>query len=56
MPAEKTEDVELIPRNIEKVVKIKIGFGGLIRLRLIELLGTYADIFAWTTSDMSGID
>lgn len=56
MLAKEMKDKELILGNIEKVVKIGTELDEPIRSSLIELLRTYADIFSWTASDMSGID
>lgn len=56
LPAKETKDVELISRNLEKLVKIGSGLQEPLRTSLIELLRVYADIFACVPSDMPGID
>lgn len=48
MPVEEVEDVELIPGNTEKVIKIGTELGEPFQFGLIKLLRTYADIFALT--------
>lgn len=55
-PTEETEDVELIPRNPEKTVKIGSRLEEPLRTGLVELLRVYANIFAWVPSNMLGID
>lgn len=46
LPAKETEDVELIPGNSEKFVKIGLGLQEPLQTSLVELLRVYADIFA----------
>lgn len=55
LSAEETEDVELVPRNPVKIIKIRSGLGKPLRVGLVDLLQTYADIFSWVPSDMSDI-
>lgn len=55
LPAKKiTEDIELIPGNNEKMIKIRSGLQDPFRTRLIDLLRVFTDIFAWVPSDMPG--
>lgn len=56
LPAEETENVELIPGNAEKLVKIGSGLQEPLWTNLVELLRVYADIFVWEPNDMLGID
>lgn len=44
--AEETEDIELIPGNKEKIVKIGSGLKEPFQMNLVELLRVYIDIFA----------
>ncbi|KAK3005784.1 hypothetical protein RJ639_017385 [Escallonia herrerae] len=55
-PVEDLMDIESYPRNQEKIVRIGIGLADDLKLKLVDLLRSYSDIFAWTTSDMPGID
>lgn len=45
LSAEETEDVELIPENLIKIVKIGSGLGEPLRTGLVDLLRTYVNIF-----------
>ncbi|KAK3039433.1 hypothetical protein RJ639_029232 [Escallonia herrerae] len=49
-------DIELYPRNQEKTIRIGTGLAKDLKLKLVDLLRSYSDIFAWKTSDMPGID
>ncbi|KAK3000342.1 hypothetical protein RJ639_021309 [Escallonia herrerae] len=42
--------------NQEKTVRIGIGLADDLKHKLVDLLRSYSGIFAWTTSDMPGID
>ncbi|KAK3024223.1 hypothetical protein RJ639_044692 [Escallonia herrerae] len=53
-PAEDLFDIELYPGNQEKTVRVGTGLSD--DLKLVDLLRSYSDIFAWTASDMPGID
>ncbi|KAK3039055.1 hypothetical protein RJ639_028506 [Escallonia herrerae] len=55
-PAEDLIDIELYPGNQEKTVRVGTGLSDDLKLKLVDLLRSYSDIFAWTTSDMPGID
>ncbi|KAK3042624.1 hypothetical protein RJ639_000876 [Escallonia herrerae] len=55
-PAEDLMDIELYPGNQEKTVRIETGLADNLKLKLVDLLRSYSDIFAWTASDMLGID
>lgn len=55
MPAEETEEFELMPGKKEKMVKIGSGLSEPFRTNLIELIRCCADIFAWASSDMPGV-
>lgn len=56
LPAEETEDIELVLGNKGKLVKIGLRFKESFRASLINLLLVYADIFTWVPSDMPGIN
>ncbi|KAK3041885.1 hypothetical protein RJ639_002167 [Escallonia herrerae] len=55
-PAEDLFDIELYPGNQEKTVRVGKGLSDDLKLKLVDLLRSYSDIFAWTASDMPGID
>ncbi|KAK3016860.1 hypothetical protein RJ639_005981 [Escallonia herrerae] len=55
-PAEDLFDIELYPGNQEKTVRVGTGLSDDLKLKLVDLLRSYSDIFAWTASDMPGID
>ncbi|KAK2998691.1 hypothetical protein RJ639_024511 [Escallonia herrerae] len=55
-PAEDLFDIELYPSNQEKTVRVGTGLSDDLKLKLVDLLRNYSDIFAWTASDMPGID
>ncbi|KAK3038251.1 hypothetical protein RJ639_030860 [Escallonia herrerae] len=55
-PAEDLIDIELYPGNQEKIVRVGTCLSDDFKLKLIDLLRSYSDIFAWTASDMPGID
>lgn len=55
LPAEETEDVELLLGNPNKLIKIGAGLTEPLRTGLVDLLRVYADIFAWESSDMPGV-
>ncbi|KAK3026486.1 hypothetical protein RJ639_041783 [Escallonia herrerae] len=55
-PFEDLLDIELYPGNGEKIVRIGIGLADGLKLQLVNLLRSYSDVFAWTASDMPGID
>ncbi|KAK3031167.1 hypothetical protein RJ639_035190 [Escallonia herrerae] len=55
-PAEDLFDNELYPGNQEKTVRVGTGLSDDLKLKLVDLLRSYSDIFAWTASDMPGID
>ncbi|KAK3021299.1 hypothetical protein RJ639_046870 [Escallonia herrerae] len=55
-PAEDLIDIELYPGNQEKMVTVGTGLSDDLKLKLVDLLRSYSDIFAWTASDMPGID
>ncbi|KAK3026872.1 hypothetical protein RJ639_041999 [Escallonia herrerae] len=55
-PAEDLFDIELYPGNQEKTVRVGTGLSDDLKLNLVDLLWSYSDIFAWTTSDMPEID
>ncbi|KAK3017875.1 hypothetical protein RJ639_004171 [Escallonia herrerae] len=54
--AEDLIDIELYPGNREKTVRVGTGLSDDLKLKLVDLLRSYSDIFAWTASDMPGID
>ncbi|KAK2997706.1 hypothetical protein RJ639_026586 [Escallonia herrerae] len=55
-PAEDLFDIQLYPGNQEKIVRVGIGLSNDLKLKLVDLLRSYSYIFAWTASDMPGID
>ncbi|KAK3021614.1 hypothetical protein RJ639_045247 [Escallonia herrerae] len=55
-PAEDLIDIELYPGNLEKTVRVGTSLSDDLKLKLVDLLRSYSDIFAWTASDMPGID
>ncbi|KAK3024809.1 hypothetical protein RJ639_044119 [Escallonia herrerae] len=55
-PAEDLFDIQLYPGNQEKTVRVGTGFSDDLKLKLVDLLRSYSDIFAWTASDMPRID
>ncbi|KAK3014804.1 hypothetical protein RJ639_009135 [Escallonia herrerae] len=55
-PAEDLFDIELYPGNQEKTVRVGTGLSDDLKLKLVDLLRSYSDIFAWTASDMPRID
>ncbi|KAK2999377.1 hypothetical protein RJ639_024372 [Escallonia herrerae] len=55
-PAEDLFNIELYPGNQEKTVRVGTGLSDDLKLKLVDLLRSYSDIFAWTASDMPGID
>ncbi|KAK3027768.1 hypothetical protein RJ639_041128 [Escallonia herrerae] len=55
-PAEDLFDIELYPGNQEKTVRVGTGLSDDLKLKLVDLLRNYSDIFAWTASNMPGID
>ncbi|KAK3018181.1 hypothetical protein RJ639_002799 [Escallonia herrerae] len=55
-PAEDLFDIELYSGNREKTVRVGTGLSDDLKLKLVDLLRSYSDIFAWTASDMPGID
>ncbi|KAK3009129.1 hypothetical protein RJ639_013704 [Escallonia herrerae] len=55
-PAEDLFDIELYPGNQEKTVRVGTGLSDYLKLKLVDLLRSCSDIFAWTATDMPGID
>ncbi|KAK3040370.1 hypothetical protein RJ639_026775 [Escallonia herrerae] len=55
-PTEDLINIELYPGNQEKTVRVGTGLSDDLKLKLVDLLRSYSDIFAWTASDMPGID
>lgn len=58
-PPEPQEDiiqVAIDPTDSSKSVKISSGLSTEDQNRLVEFLSANIDIFAWCTTDMSGID
>ncbi|KAK3035677.1 hypothetical protein RJ639_032549 [Escallonia herrerae] len=55
-PAEDLFDIELYPSNQEKTVRVGTGLSEDLKLKLVDLLRSYSDIFSWTASNMPGID
>ncbi|KAK3017633.1 hypothetical protein RJ639_003659 [Escallonia herrerae] len=48
--------IEVYPVEENKMVRIGLNLKEDTKLELVNLLRTYADIFAWTAADMPGID
>ncbi|KAK3000443.1 hypothetical protein RJ639_021128 [Escallonia herrerae] len=55
-PVEDLVSIEVYPREKEKTVWIGLTLKEDTKLKLVDLLRTYADIFTWTAIDMPGID
>ncbi|KAK3010158.1 hypothetical protein RJ639_012422 [Escallonia herrerae] len=55
-PVKDLIDIELYPGNQEKTVRVGTGLSADLKLKLVDLLRSYSDIFAWTASDMPRID
>ncbi|KAK3040937.1 hypothetical protein RJ639_028811 [Escallonia herrerae] len=55
-PVEDLLDIELYPGNQEKTVRVGTGLSDDLKLKLVDLLRSYSNIFAWTASDKPGID
>ncbi|KAK3043471.1 hypothetical protein RJ639_002050 [Escallonia herrerae] len=55
-PDEDLFDIELYPGNQEKTIRVGTRLSDDLKLKLVDLLRSYSDIFAWTASDMPGID
>ncbi|KAK3027904.1 hypothetical protein RJ639_040281 [Escallonia herrerae] len=55
-PIKDLMSIELYPREKEKTARIGSTLKEDIKLKLVNLLQTYADILAWTAADMPGID
>ncbi|XP_074323982.1 uncharacterized protein LOC141660900 [Apium graveolens] len=55
-PAAQTIEIELVPGNPTRKLKIGKGLEASFREELTLLLKEYADVFAWAPEDMPGID
>ncbi|KAK3037306.1 hypothetical protein RJ639_032068 [Escallonia herrerae] len=55
-PVEDLVSIEVYPGEENKTVCIGSNLKEDTKLKLVNLLRTYADIFAWTATDMPGID
>ncbi|KAK3040023.1 hypothetical protein RJ639_027334 [Escallonia herrerae] len=55
-PVEDLIDIELYLGNQEKTVRVGTCLSDDLKLKLVDLLRSYSDIFAWTASDMPDID
>ncbi|KAK3022811.1 hypothetical protein RJ639_047060 [Escallonia herrerae] len=55
-PVEDLVSIEVYPGEENKMVRIGSNLKEDTKLELVNLLRTYADIFAWTAADMPGID
>ncbi|KAK3002348.1 hypothetical protein RJ639_021363 [Escallonia herrerae] len=49
-------NIEVYPGDEDKTVRIGSNLKEDTKLELVNLLRTYADVFAWTAADMPGID
>lgn len=56
MPAEETEEVDLISGKKDKTVRIGSGLQEPFRTSLVELVQCYTDIFAWVPIDIPNVD
>ncbi|KAK3009312.1 hypothetical protein RJ639_013748 [Escallonia herrerae] len=54
-PIEDLVSIEVYPGEENKMVRIGSNLKEVTKLELVNLLRTYADIFAWTAADMPGI-
>ncbi|KAK3012431.1 hypothetical protein RJ639_008333 [Escallonia herrerae] len=55
-PVEDLVSIEVYPGEENKTVRIGSNLKEDTKLKLVNLLRTYVDIFAWTAADMPGID
>ena len=55
-PVVETEKIELIPGDPSKKISIGTGLDSVFKKGLIDILRKYADVFAWSPSDMPGLD
>ncbi|KAK3043551.1 hypothetical protein RJ639_002130 [Escallonia herrerae] len=55
-PVKDLVSIEVYPGEEDKTVRIGSNLKEVTKLELVNLLRTYADIFAWTAADMPGID
>ncbi|KAK3022062.1 hypothetical protein RJ639_047330 [Escallonia herrerae] len=55
-PVEELVSIEIYPEKENKTVQIGSNLKEDIKLKLVNLLRTYADVFTWTTTDKPGID
>ncbi|KAK3037883.1 hypothetical protein RJ639_032113 [Escallonia herrerae] len=55
-PVEDLVSIEVYPGEENKTVRIGLNLKEDTKVKLVNLLRTYADVFAWTAADMSGID
>ncbi|KAK3026377.1 hypothetical protein RJ639_040466 [Escallonia herrerae] len=55
-PAEDLISIKVYPEDETKTIRIGSNLKEDTKLKLIDLLRAYADIFGWTTSDMPGIN
>ncbi|XP_043697244.1 uncharacterized protein LOC122648037 [Telopea speciosissima] len=55
-PAEDLILIEVIPGKAKRTLQIGVGLSGERRTALINFLRTNADVFAWSATDMPGVD
>ncbi|KAK2996573.1 hypothetical protein RJ639_025584 [Escallonia herrerae] len=55
-PVENLVSIEVYPGDEDKIVRIGSNLKEDTKLQLVNLLRTYANVFAWTAADMPGID
>ncbi|KAK3001469.1 LOW QUALITY PROTEIN: hypothetical protein RJ639_022468 [Escallonia herrerae] len=55
-PVENLVSIEVYPRDEDNTVRIGSNLKEDTKLELVNLLRTYADVFAWTAADMPRID
>lgn len=55
-PTKELVPITLVDDDIEKVTYIRAGLEGELKDELIQFLKNNKDVFAWTTTDMPGIE
>ncbi|KAK2999039.1 hypothetical protein RJ639_023403 [Escallonia herrerae] len=55
-PVKNLVSIEVYPEEENKIVRIGLNLKENTKLELVNLLRTYAEVFAWTAADMLGID
>ena len=55
-PSEVPQEVEVIPRDPSKVLKIGLALSALEKTKMTKFLRENQDVFAWKHEDMLGIN